>query len=360
MRNPIPAFGIVTLLPVVLLSFAVAFGGVWPWLVVLYITAFAFALDEALSPVFEGDTSPCLRQMATRLTILLAGCHFALLLLAVWALSAADHLSVPDRIGLFFAFGLFFGQISNSTAHELIHKTDKILFLLGKYMFVSLLFGHHTSAHRLVHHSAVGTPDDPNTAALGESFYRFAPRAWIGSFRAGLAHENARQRQRNGRLDLPRHPYLAYIGGAAVTAIAAGLIGGWGGVVALLGLAGYAQMQLLLSDYVQHYGLQRHRLPGGKIEPVAARHSWNAPHWFSAMLMLHAPRHSEHHMSPTRAFPALSAVDEERMPTLPRSIPIMAAIAFYPRRWRRLMDRRAERWNELGRREIAARSGSGE
>lgn len=357
-QNPIPVFGVVTLLPVVLLLPAVAFGGVWPWLVVVYMTGIAFALDEALSPLFEGCSSDQVRGMATILTLGLAGCHFALLLLAIWALSAAEHLSTADRIGLFFGFGLFFGQVSNSTAHELIHRSDKRLFLIGKYVFVSLLFGHHTSAHRLVHHSAVGTPDDPNTAALGESFYRFAARAWIGSFRAGLVRESQRQRQRDGRFTLLRHPYLSYVSGAVATAAVAGMIGGWGGVASLVGMAGYAQMQLLLSDYVQHYGLRRWRLPGGGLEPVAARHSWNAPHWFSAMLMLHAPRHSEHHMNPGREFPALSAVGKEEMPVLPRAIPVMAAIAFHPPRWRRLMDARAARWNELGRREIATRAGS--
>lgn len=56
---------------------------------------------------------------------------------------------------------------------------------------MTLLFGHHTSAHRLVHHRHVATPSDLNTARLGESFWHFFPRALVGSFRAGLAAERA-------------------------------------------------------------------------------------------------------------------------------------------------------------------------
>ncbi len=47
----------------------------------------------------------------------------------------------------------------------------------------------------------------------------------------------------------------------------------------MLALAAYAQMQLLLSDYVQHYGLRRKTSENGKPEPVGPQHSWNAPAW---------------------------------------------------------------------------------
>ena len=94
-----------------------------------------------------------------------------------------------------------------------------------------------------------------------------------------------------------------------------------------------------MSDYVQHYGLSRTKGPDGRFEPVAARHSWNAPHWFSSALMLNAPRHSDHHARPARPFPQLTLPDGA--PTLPRSLPVMACVALYPRLWRRVMDRRA-------------------
>ncbi|NHX28373.1 alkane 1-monooxygenase, partial [Escherichia coli] len=151
-------------------------------------------------------------------------------------------------------------------------------------------------AHRLVHHRHVGTPADPNTPRPGEGFYRFLPRAWIGSFRAGLRAERALGRR--GR-------YATYIGGGLGLLALSYLAFGLAGVLAHLALAGHASAQLLLSDYVQHYGLSRPRLENGKHAPVTAAHSWNAPHRFSSHLMLNAPRHSDHHTHPARPYPAL-------------------------------------------------------
>src|SRR5690606_31557671 len=115
--------------------------------------------------------------------------------------------------------------------------------------------------------------------------YAFAPRAWIGSFRSRLAMENDLQARAKGfRL----HPYVVYVAGGLACAGAVWLAFGLNGLAAYLGLAAYAQMQILLSDYVQHYGLSRRTLPGGRLEPVGPQHSWNSPHWFSSYLMLNA------------------------------------------------------------------------
>ena len=137
------------------------------------------------------------------------------------------------------------------------------------------------------------------------------------------------------------NPYLLYGAGSALMMIAAALIGELAGVLVYISLALYATSQLLLSDYVQHYGLRR-KFQDGKAEPVNAHHSWNAPHWFSSALMLNAPRHSDHHAHPSRRFGELRL--NEDTPMLPRSLPTMATLALFPTLWRRIMDHRARRW----------------
>ncbi|GAA3870498.1 alkane 1-monooxygenase [Celeribacter arenosi] len=325
-----------TLAPVVLLALGAVFGGFWALLGLLYMTALAYSLDALTSFVRTTENGEAENGDANALSVVLALAHFALLALAVWALTAG-HLVFWERVLVFFGTGLFFGQISNANAHELIHRADPTLRRLGTWVYITLLFGHHASAHPKVHHRHVASENDPNSAPLGLSFYRFLPIAWLGSFTKGLNAEN--ELRARGRAD-DLHPYALYIGGGIACLMVAGIIGGFGGVVKYLLLAAYATMQLLLSDYVQHYGLERRTDAHGNIEPVGPRHSWNSPQWFTSFLMLNAPRHSDHHAHPMRPYPALELSAD--MPVLPRSLPAMATIALYPPLWHRIMDPRVE------------------
>ncbi|MBV6634952.1 MAG: alkane 1-monooxygenase [Mameliella sp.] len=322
---------------VVLLALALVVNGPFPALALVYITVFTYAMDR-LSALAAPDHPEQEFPAGDGLSTLLAIAHFPLLYCGVWAL-VHSTATTTDKILIFLSLSLFIGQVGNSNAHELIHRSSRTLRRLGTAVYASFLFGHHASAHVRVHHVHAATPRDPNSARPGESFYAFAPRAWIGGFRAGLRAES-RLRQTRGW-----HPYVGYIGGAVASVFVAALIGGAGGVLALLAIAAYAQAQLLLSDYVQHYGLRRRELTHGKFEPVGPQHSWNAPQSFSSALMLNAPRHSDHHAHPSRPYPGLD-LDRDRMPILPHSLPVMAVIALVPPLWRRLMDRRARKWRE--------------
>lgn len=332
------AFTLATLTPAALILAGALWGGVWPWAALLVI-AIVVALGDELTPRTRLLSGRDVTE-GTGLCIALAALHFLLLALTIGAI--AGRLGAPlgtgQKLALFGAAGLFFGQVSNSNAHELIHRPERGLRALGGWVYISLLFGHHRSAHLLVHHVRVATPDDPASARKGESFYRYYPRAWIGGFRQGARAETARLK----RADLPgwRHPYLLYLAGAAALLGISLALAGPLGLIAHLGLAGFAQTQLLMSDYVQHYGLTRATAEDGRPEPVTARHSWNSPHRVSSALMLNAPRHSDHHIRPGRHYPGLGL--EADMPMLPRSLPVMSCVALYPRLWRRAMDPRVD------------------
>ena len=310
--------------------------GAWIWAALIYLTLFMYLMDQILPLVAPNAPEGVEFPAADGLSVLLGLAHFGLLGLALWAIPGVEGAA---RVALFLGFGLFFGQIGNSNAHELIHRGNRGLHGLGKWMFISMLFGHHCSAHPLVHHRFVATPDDPNSARLGEGFYRFAPRAWIGSFGAGWRAEAARPRAR-----IWARPYVQYVTGALAFLALAWWMFGAAGLLSYVLLAGHAQAQLLLSDYVQHYGLRRGRLENGRFAPVTEAHSWNAPHWFSGFLMLNAPRHSDHHAHPGRRYPALQLPPRGATPTLPASLPAMASLALFPTLWRRVMDPRAKAW----------------
>ncbi|WP_281991817.1 alkane 1-monooxygenase [Sulfitobacter geojensis] len=329
-------YAIASLTPAALLGLAALFGGPFPLLGLMSITVLVFFMDK-LTRQLPDTTST-----GRRLSLVLAAVHFPLLALGVWALGAHPALTLIDKLLIFTGLGLYFGQVSNSNAHELIHASARLPRRIGIAIYISLLHGHHVSAHLRVHHIFAATDADPNSARAGEGFWAFALRALRGEFVAGW-HADSRHRSRAPARSPLSHPYVAYIAGGILMLITALLIGGFKGLILYLCLALYAQLQLLLSDYVQHYGLRRAPQSNGKPEPMGAQHSWNAPKWYSNAMMLNAPRHSDHHMHPARAFPALR-INPTHMPMLPHSLPVMAVLALFPPLWRRIMDRRLAKW----------------
>lgn len=334
-------FTLATSVPFALVALASLWNGAFGWLALGYMTVLVFVLDRLVARQAVNADPEAEFPNAPVLLIGLGVAHLALLGLATWAAGGPSGLTGVQRVVIMLSAGLVFGQISHPVAHELIHQSPRAHRLLGRLIYTSLLFGHHASAHLQVHHRHVGSDSDPNSARLGTGFYRFALRAGPASFVAGMRAENAMSR-RAGR-PVWRHPYALYLGGAlaCVGAVLATL--GASGLAAFVAICLYAQLQILLSDYVQHYGLRRRVLASGALEPVGPQHSWNAPEWFSSAVTLNAPRHSDHHVTPSRPYPALQ-LNREDMPCLPRSLPVMAVLALVPPIWRRVMDRRCARW----------------
>lgn len=344
---PLSAFAFATLLPLGLFGLGAVWGGVWALGGLLYMTLFSFGLDQ-IKVLFMGNPEPD-REFpgSDALLLILAHCHLLLLPLMVFVIATPAELTTMARVALFAGAGLWLGQVGIPVAHELIHRGSPMLQRLGIVIYGSILFGHHASAHRHVHHRHAASAADPNSARSGEGFYRFFLRAWAGSFRAGLLVENDMRARQNARMRPRVHPYALYTALACAALLAGFVIAGWLGVVVWAGLSLHAQVQLLLSDYVQHYGLTRRTLENGKLEPVADRHSWNAPYWFTSALMLNAPRHSDHHAHPSRAYPDLRLPEVAHAPRLPWPLPLACTIALVPPLWKRLIRPHLAPWRHL-------------
>jgi alkane 1-monooxygenase len=337
---PLTAFAIAALTPLPLLGLALVAGGAWVWAAFGYMTILIILLDQ-LIPLTAENADGAEFPAADALLVAIALGHLVALPLATWAIAGNSGLSTAERIFFFLAAGFWFGQVAHPAAHELIHRAQRPLFRLGAAIYVTLLFGQHASAHRLVHHRHVASAQDPNTARKGEGYYRFARRAWRGSFAQGLrAESDLRARAPTKTL----HPYAAYLIGGVLSLTLAAAIAGLPGLLTWTALALHAQSQILLSDYVQHYGLARDYQPDGRLEPVGPRHSWNTAHWFSSAMMLNAPRHSDHHAHPSRPFPALRLPPEGQAPRLPWPLPLACAMALSPRLWRRAVHPHLTRW----------------
>ena len=92
-------------------------------------------------------------------------------------------------------------------------------------------------------------------------------------------------------------------------------------------------------NYVEHYGLERRERSPGRYERVTVRHSWDSSHRLSNWLLINLARHSDHHLTASRRYPALST--REQAPQLPAGYGTMLLLALVPPLWRRVMDPRA-------------------
>ena len=258
------------------------------------------------------------------------------LVFACW-LWSNGQLTVLDSLGLALTVAMVSG-IAINTAHELGHKRASLERWLSRVALAQSGYGHFFIEHNRGHHVRVSTPEDPASARLGESFYRFLPRTVIGSLRSAWELE----RVRLARLQRPAWgPSNDILGAWAMTVVLFAALGvGFGAVVlpylVLQAVVGFSLLEVV--NYLEHYGLLRHRRDDGRYERTRPEHSWNSNSAASNVLLYHLQRHSDHHANPIRRYQALRHVGDA--PQLPTGYAGMILLAVIPPVWRRVMDHR--------------------
>jgi alkane 1-monooxygenase len=293
--------------------------------------------DDAQSRALESD--PWYRA----LPLLALPVCAALLAWGLWAL-AHTPLGWAGRIGHVVSLGVVTGALGITAAHELIHKAERLDQRAGGWLLALACYGSFKIEHLRGHHVNVATPLDTSSAARGQSLYHFLPRAVAGNVRAAWGLEAQRLR-REGRAVLSRHnEVLRLTLLSASLAALAGLAFGPTGLIGFLGQAALAICLLEIINYVEHYGLRRERLPDGRWERTGPRHSWNAPHLFTNLLLFQLQRHSDHHAHARRRYSALRHHPD--VPTLPAGYAAMVLLALMPPLWFRVMHRRLAPWQQ--------------
>jgi len=270
------------------------------------------------------------------LTYLVVPLHFVGLIAAAWW-AGTQALSWWAFVGLAVVTGISSG-LGINTGHELGHKKSALERTLAKIVLAVPAYGHFWIEHNRGHHRDVATPEDPASARMGESIYRFARREIPGAFRRAWAIEKERL-ERRGKTAW--HPDNQILQSMAITVLLqAGLLAwlGWSMIPFLLIHNVFAWWQLTSANYVEHYGLLRLKDANGRYERCEPHHSWNSNHIFSNLVLFHLERHSDHHAHPLRRYQSLRHFED--LPTLPNGYFGSYLLAYVPPLWYRVMDPR--------------------
>lgn len=347
-HRALPFWASLALIP--LIAF-VAWKGSWWLLAIPLSTWYLYSfLDLAMGLDTENadlETSDEQLFWYRAVTLLWPPLQLAAIFGTIYYATHTTHLGWIELVALAFGLGILSGTVGINYSHELMHQRPKLERWLGDILLASVLYSHFRSEHLLVHHRYVGTGRDPVTARFNEGFHRFFPRVLREQYGSSWAAEKAMLARKGLSVWDGSNPFWRYLALQASFVALAFILGGWVGVAIFAGQAFTAVWQLELTNYVEHYGLTRKHLGGGKYEHVRPRHSWNAAHKASNWLLINLQRHSDHHYKPDRRYPLLQNYTEADAPQLPYGYPVMTTCAMFPPLWKRVMNPRVKRWRAM-------------
>ena len=255
---------------------------------------------------------------------------------SLWQTLVAGHMAAWE---VFLMAGVLFStaQTVFIVGHELVHRRAVWERRLGEFLLGSASYPHYATEHVYIHHPHVCTPLDPGSAPKGVSFWQYL----IPEVSNNLIGAWEFERRRLARRRLPTIHYTnAFWRYGLGLAFWYGLIIWMGGILAALVFAilcAGVVISMKMSNYVQHYGLRRIRIPPGRFEPVQPRHAWSAAYKFANWLYYNMQRHADHHTS-NRRYPLLQHRGASESPQLPGSYVEMNGLALFPNRWFRKVD----------------------
>lgn len=259
--------------------------------------------------------------------------HVMVFSLSAWRV-AQTNPARPDDLAMAAFISIQAGAMAahNTVAnsHEMMHRNNVLSLFLAQFLAAFSMRASGVIDHVYGHHRLVGFPEDNSTARLNEGFWRYIFRSIPGSIRFSFIFEADRlDRKSISALSIRNRQIQGLLCYLPIIWIAL-LLGGINGLAffAITGLCGMILVEA--GNYISHYGLVRKRG-----ENIAEFHSWNNYNTLSTSLLLNLPRHSDHHLHPSRSYWSLEATDAG--PKYGRGFLAMTAIALIPPLYFRLV-----------------------
>ena len=320
------------------------YGGYWAWLTVAIVFLGVPLLDAVVGRdrrnLEEGQEAQQLRSVPHSLLLYTyLPIQIGLILFLGWVLKESSE-PWAVRIGWILSVALCTGGMGITVAHELIHRRSLAERWLGRLLLMTVLYMHFAIEHVRGHHAKVGTGDDPATARQGISVYRFMITTIPAQLLSAWKLECTRLRKHQWPIWSLRNEMLLFAGIQLL----------WLGMLACICGLAFLPLYFLVAllsvillemiNYVEHYGLERGKLPSGRYEAVHEHHSWNSDHLVSRVLLFELTRHSDHHLVATRPYQTLRSITGA--PDLPSGYPGMLLLTLIPPVWFAVMDPKVE------------------
>lgn len=205
--------------------------------------------------------------------------------------------SIINLVVLRILVGTSSGSSAIIVAHELIHRPQIHMQLLGRCLLYTVCYEHFVISHIRSHHLSVATPQDITTARLNESFNTYWKRVYKGHFNYAWHSEL----QRLGLRKTPVYHYkmlantvLQGIMVEVLLLILILVVFGWAALFIFLFQALSAVRLLETINYYQHWGLEQ-----GKAENALA---WINQSSFTEYALVGLSNHVGHHKNAAIAF----------------------------------------------------------
>ncbi|WP_424000861.1 alkane 1-monooxygenase [Maribacter sp. IgM3_T14_3] len=249
-----------------------------------------------------------------------------------------QNLATYEFLGLIFSVGIVLGTNGINVAHELGHRQSTNECFTGKALLLPSFYMHFYIEHNFGHHLHAATPEDPATAKYNQSVYSF----WFTSsirqyFNAWKIQKRLLKSNNQGffsfKNDMLWYTFfqMLYLGSILFFFSPKVLLFGL-----LAGIVGFIMLETV--NYIEHYGLLRHKTKSGRYERVREMHSWNSNHVVGRIVLYELTRHSDHHYKSSKKYQILDCHDES--PQMAYGYPTSMVLSLCPPLWFAIMNKR--------------------
>ncbi len=316
--------------------------GIWTYSAVIYAFVILPVLDLVAggsASNLDNDTAVKKNRMWIFDAMLYANVPIVFGLMAFFFFQVQTHTyATYEVVGLLLSAGILLATNGINVAHELGHRAELPARLVSKLLYMPCLYMHFFIEHNFGHHMNVATPEDGATARYNQTVYGFwftsVTKQYINAWRL---QAQLLKRQKLSFLS-PKNDMLwyhliqpAYLG-------VVWYVFSFETMVFALGAGVLAFLFLESINYIEHYGLLRHKLESGRYERVQPHHSWNSNSHIGRIVLYELTRHSDHHFKSAKKYQVLNSHAET--PTLPLGYPASILLSLVPPLWFYVMNPR--------------------